>query len=87
MKPSEKLAELLALTGLNCQLVAKTAVERLDPGVLPRRSGIEEDRVGAAEPTLVRDRVAMNSSPSLSSPPSPSDEDEDRGFKSSCWQG
>ena len=37
--------ELLAVQ----ELVAQVAVERLDPGVLPRRSRVDEDRVGAVE--------------------------------------
>jgi hypothetical protein len=35
--------------------VAKPSAERLDPGVLPRRSRIDEDRVGAEEAAPLRD--------------------------------
>ena len=38
------------------QLVSELAVERLDPGVLPWRAGIYEDRVDAVEPAPVRNR-------------------------------
>ena len=38
------------------QLVSELAVERLDPGVLPWRAGIDEDRVDAVEPAPVRNR-------------------------------
>ena len=38
------------------QLVSELAVERLDPGVLPWRAGIYEDRVDAVEPAPVSNR-------------------------------
>jgi hypothetical protein len=37
------------------ELVAQAAVERLDPGVLPRRSGVDEHRAGAVEAAPVGD--------------------------------
>jgi hypothetical protein len=47
----EQGVEALAVQGL----VAETAVERLDPAVLPRSPGIDEDGVG--EPAPVGHRV------------------------------
>ena len=39
------------------QLVAQSAVEGFDPGVLPRRAGVDEQRSGAVESTPVVDRM------------------------------
>ena len=39
-------------------LVAHAAVERLDPGVLPRRAGLDEDRRRRVEPAPVRDGMS-----------------------------
>ena len=39
------------------QFVSEAAVEGLDPGVLPRRAGIDEHARGVVEPALVRERV------------------------------
>jgi len=55
----ERGFELLA----TWELVAQAAVERLDPGVLPRRSGADEDGVGALNLHQSTTTLAMNSGP------------------------
>ena len=49
----EEVVEVAAVE----ELVAEPAVEALDPGVLPRRAGVDEDRRGAVESEPVCDGV------------------------------
>jgi hypothetical protein len=39
------------------EFVAEAAVEALDPGVLPRRAGVDEHRLGTGEAAPVRNGV------------------------------